>query len=216
MLPLGAQHKYSLFPTPPKSISRNVSNTIVRLPDRIKSESSGGQSERRTTIISSTPCCPRCGRRVSSSLKKAVRFSPEKTWHTTLIANAFSSTSVDTLASTLYIPDRLSSTRPSRELISAGTISPSLSNDTCIEDCKFTDQSFPDGGTRAWLTVAGAFACIFTTVGWFSCNAVFQSYYESTLLPTSSRFELSWIASTSCRFKSLPNSTADKSRRAAK
>ncbi|KAH8658268.1 major facilitator superfamily domain-containing protein [Xylariales sp. PMI_506] len=57
-------------------------------------------------------------------------------------------------------------------------------------------EFYPDGGRQAWLAVAGAFMCILTSTGWISCSAIFQSYYESTLLINSSRFEISWISST--------------------
>jgi len=38
-------------------------------------------------------------------------------------------------------------------------------------------SSFPDGGTKAWLTVAGASACFFVSWGWINCIGVFQDYF---------------------------------------
>ena len=38
-------------------------------------------------------------------------------------------------------------------------------------------SSFPDGGAKAWLTVAGASACFFVSWGWINCIGVFQDYF---------------------------------------
>jgi hypothetical protein len=39
-------------------------------------------------------------------------------------------------------------------------------------------SSFPDGGAKAWLTVAAASACFFVSWGWINCIGVFQDYCE--------------------------------------
>ncbi|KAH8649164.1 major facilitator superfamily domain-containing protein [Xylariales sp. PMI_506] len=126
--------------------------------------------------------CPHCGQSLPPPLRSSTLGRPsirrvlfphslERRAYTAFLDNAFSLTSTDTLASTLSIPERT-----------------------------VKGESYPDGGLQAWLAVAGAFACIFTSTGWLSCNAVFQSYYESTLLVNSSRFDISWISSTALFF----------------
>lgn len=35
-------------------------------------------------------------------------------------------------------------------------------------------SSFPDGGAKAWLTVAGSACCLFVSFGWINCVGVFQ------------------------------------------
>lgn len=35
-------------------------------------------------------------------------------------------------------------------------------------------SSFPDGGAKAWLTVAGGACCLFVSFGWINCVGVFQ------------------------------------------
>ena len=34
-------------------------------------------------------------------------------------------------------------------------------------------SQFPDGGTQAWLSVAGGFACLFVSFGWINGKALF-------------------------------------------
>ena len=34
-------------------------------------------------------------------------------------------------------------------------------------------SQFPDGGTQAWLAVAGGFACLFVSFGWINGKALF-------------------------------------------
>ena len=40
-------------------------------------------------------------------------------------------------------------------------------------------SQFPDGGAKAWLTVAGAAACLFVSFGWINAIGVFQAYYQT-------------------------------------
>ncbi|EXJ77103.1 hypothetical protein A1O3_10261 [Capronia epimyces CBS 606.96] len=53
--------------------------------------------------------------------------------------------------------------------------------------------SFPDGGLRAWLTVAGAAACFFVSWGWINCIGVFQDYYMRAELSQYSPSTVAWI-----------------------
>lgn len=54
-------------------------------------------------------------------------------------------------------------------------------------------SSFPDGGTKAWLTIAGGSACLFVSFGWINCVGVFQEYYSETFLSNYSSSTISWI-----------------------
>lgn len=56
-------------------------------------------------------------------------------------------------------------------------------------------KSFPDGGGKAWLTVAGAAACLFVSFGWVNCVGVFQDYYQTHQLKQYSPSDISWIPS---------------------
>lgn len=56
-------------------------------------------------------------------------------------------------------------------------------------------NSFPEGGSEAWLTVAGSSACLFVSFGWVNCIGVFQNYYTADLLRGTSPSKVAWIAS---------------------
>lgn len=56
-------------------------------------------------------------------------------------------------------------------------------------------NDFPDGGLRAWLVVAGAFATNMCAFGWINCIGVFQAYYQTNYLSSYSPRDISWIAS---------------------
>jgi hypothetical protein len=60
-------------------------------------------------------------------------------------------------------------------------------------------KSFPDGGTKAWLTVAGASACLFVSFGWINCVGVFQDYYETHQLKEYSPSNIAWIPALQSR-----------------
>lgn len=53
--------------------------------------------------------------------------------------------------------------------------------------------SFPDGGSKAWLAVAGCSACLFVSFGWVNCVGTFQSYYQENQLRGYSSAEIAWI-----------------------
>lgn len=54
-------------------------------------------------------------------------------------------------------------------------------------------KSFPEGGAKAWLTVAGASACLFVSFGWVNCVGVFQEYYETHQLKEYTASNIAWI-----------------------
>ena len=56
-------------------------------------------------------------------------------------------------------------------------------------------SDFPDGGTKAWLTVLGGWCCCLCSYGWLSSIGVFQTYYEQRRLSTYSPSTISWILS---------------------
>lgn len=53
----------------------------------------------------------------------------------------------------------------------------------------------PDGGLRAWCSVAGSFLFILCSFGWANAFGVFQTYYIEALLPNYSPSSISWIGS---------------------
>ncbi|KAL1857471.1 hypothetical protein Daus18300_010336 [Diaporthe australafricana] len=53
----------------------------------------------------------------------------------------------------------------------------------------------PDGGTEAWLQVLGSWVVLVATWGLVNTFGVFQAYYETTLLTSSSSSSISWIGS---------------------
>ncbi|KAL7620146.1 hypothetical protein AAE478_009139 [Parahypoxylon ruwenzoriense] len=55
--------------------------------------------------------------------------------------------------------------------------------------------SVPDGGLEAWLQVLGAFVVMMATWGLVNSFGVYQTYYETELLRSSSSSEISWIGS---------------------
>jgi hypothetical protein len=52
---------------------------------------------------------------------------------------------------------------------------------------------FPEGGEKAWLTVAGAAACLFTSFGWVNCVGIFEEYYQENQLKEYSHAQIAWI-----------------------
>ncbi|KAF5015233.1 hypothetical protein F66182_13508, partial [Fusarium sp. NRRL 66182] len=53
----------------------------------------------------------------------------------------------------------------------------------------------PEGGTKAWLSVLGASAALFTSFGWTNCIGLFQEEYQSNQLKEYSSSTVSWITS---------------------
>ncbi|XXH05359.1 flavodoxin-like fold protein [Hypoxylon texense] len=53
----------------------------------------------------------------------------------------------------------------------------------------------PDGGLTAWLQVFGAFVVMMATWGLVNTFGVYQTYYETDLLQSSTSSEISWIGS---------------------
>jgi hypothetical protein len=82
----------------------------------------------------------------------------------------------------------------------SGSERPSASPSLEVEKVKkpaanpWTDpKSFPDGGAKGWLTVAGASACLFVSFGWINCVGIFQDYYQTHQLKQYSPSNIAWI-----------------------
>lgn len=63
-------------------------------------------------------------------------------------------------------------------------------------------KSFPEGGAKAWLTVAGSSACLFVSFGWVNCVGVFQEYYQTHQLREYTASDISWIPALQSRSSS--------------
>ncbi|KAJ5590449.1 hypothetical protein N7450_004421 [Penicillium hetheringtonii] len=58
-----------------------------------------------------------------------------------------------------------------------------------------SDADFPDGGVDAWRTALGGFLAFIASIGFMSGGSVFQSYYITMTLPSSSASDIAWIGS---------------------
>lgn len=76
---------------------------------------------------------------------------------------------------------------------------PVLDSEEAIESSQDA-QEFPDGGAKAWLTVAGGSACLFVSFGWVNCVGLFQQYYQTHQLRHYTPSEIAWIPSLQCRY----------------
>ncbi|RAK96110.1 major facilitator superfamily protein [Aspergillus ibericus CBS 121593] len=61
-----------------------------------------------------------------------------------------------------------------------------------LSDCGSTP---PNGGLRAWLQVLASFFLFFNTWGIINAYGAYQTFYEETLLPTTTASTISWIGS---------------------
>ncbi|EPT01154.1 hypothetical protein FOMPIDRAFT_1023451 [Fomitopsis schrenkii] len=62
----------------------------------------------------------------------------------------------------------------------------------------------PDGGLRAWLVALGVGCGIGSTFGFVNAWGVFQAYYETTVLPTTSPSTIAWIGSVQYALVFIP------------
>ncbi|KAJ5641972.1 hypothetical protein N7490_005972 [Penicillium lividum] len=71
------------------------------------------------------------------------------------------------------------------------------SNLGCNEEAKPSQPqfTFPEGGTRAWGVVAGAFCISFCTFGYLNAYGVYQSYYSTHQLVGKSSSTIAWVGS---------------------
>ena len=56
------------------------------------------------------------------------------------------------------------------------------------------DYTFPEGGLKAWLVVAGSFSIISGTFGLISSVGLFQAYWQENQLSTYTTRDIGWIA----------------------
>ncbi|PPQ91371.1 hypothetical protein CVT25_004138 [Psilocybe cyanescens] len=75
---------------------------------------------------------------------------------------------------------------------------------TSTKEKEETEDDHPDGGSRAWLIVAGAMCNTFSTFGYVNSWGIFQKYYEETLLSSSSPSTIAWIGSIQYSLVFLP------------
>src|SRR3954454_15690602 len=62
------------------------------------------------------------------------------------------------------------------------------------------DYTFPEGGRRAWLVVAGSFCMICGTYGLLSSVGLFQAYWQENQLSSYSSGEIGWISAINVFF----------------
>ncbi|PWY82720.1 MFS monocarboxylate transporter [Aspergillus eucalypticola CBS 122712] len=78
-------------------------------------------------------------------------------------------------------------------IITGSSGSSEAEKQTTIERMDTVPLPPPDGGLTAWLQVAGAFFLFFNSWGILNAYGVFQSYYQSDLIPTYSSSSITWI-----------------------
>ncbi|KAK2762688.1 hypothetical protein FQN54_000862 [Arachnomyces sp. PD_36] len=65
-----------------------------------------------------------------------------------------------------------------------------------LENNEAPDDTFPEGGTRAWSVAIGTAAIAFCTMGYVNSFGVYQGWYEANQLHDRSPSDISWIGST--------------------
>ncbi|WYZ41985.1 hypothetical protein EsH8_V_000880 [Colletotrichum jinshuiense] len=92
----------------------------------------------------------------------------------------------------------LASTSASTEhLQSAGAAQATNGSENAV-DAKLNTTAaspVPDGGLQAWLQVLGSWVIMLETWGLVSTFGVYQTYYETTMLPNESSSSISWVGS---------------------
>lgn len=58
------------------------------------------------------------------------------------------------------------------------------------------EDTYPEGGLRAWLVAAGTACVLFSTLGYSNCFGIFQAYYSLHQLEGETPDNISWIGST--------------------
>lgn len=84
----------------------------------------------------------------------------------------------------------------SEDVEKAGTVPVSAESTQKLETQAAANSwaaDFPEGGTKAWLTVAGGSACLFVSFGWVNCIGVFQDYCAENQLRNYTQSQISWI-----------------------
>ncbi|EMD35761.1 hypothetical protein CERSUDRAFT_138483 [Gelatoporia subvermispora B] len=67
--------------------------------------------------------------------------------------------------------------------------------DTLVQATVTAAPDFPEGGLRAWMTVAGAWLALFATYGYLNAFGVYQDYYTRIYLNNTTPSAVSWIGS---------------------
>ncbi|KAK9380321.1 major facilitator superfamily [Kockiozyma suomiensis] len=79
------------------------------------------------------------------------------------------------------------------------TVAPMANNSSELGTEK-TISEFPEGGSRAWLVVLGAWCVSFSTFGYMNAYGVYQDYYSSSFMSNKSSSSISWIGSVQVFF----------------
>lgn len=69
-----------------------------------------------------------------------------------------------------------------------------------VQDEKFEETTFPEGGTRAWLVAASCAGVLFCTFGYVNAFGVYQEYYQTHQLRYKGPSDISWIGSLQAFF----------------
>ncbi|KAJ7475200.1 major facilitator superfamily domain-containing protein [Mycena galericulata] len=67
--------------------------------------------------------------------------------------------------------------------------------ETTMQCGELRGEEVPDGGLRAWATVAGGFMVYFAGLGYFNAYGVYQDFYVREFMTEKSPSEIAWIGS---------------------
>lgn len=91
-----------------------------------------------------------------------------------------------------YPENDIEKTGPGSDEAAAASDSPADSGQNAPQ---ISPGPIPDGGIQAWLQVLGSWVTLVATWGLVNTFGVYQTYYETTLLTSSSSSAISWIGS---------------------